>query len=1137
MKKIILVAGFCLISLMLFAGVGHRTITFNDAARTGGFGSGGGAGRQIQSEIYYPAATTADNVPITGSNYPVIVFGHGFSMTWDAYDNIWTDLVNKGYVVVLPRTEGGLSPTHMELGKDLAIIAAKMQILNTTSSSFFFGKLINKTALMGHSMGGGAAYLAPTYAGANIATIVTLAAANSTPAATSSIVQAALISIPNLLFVGQNDCVAPPATHQNLIYNALSSAYKTEITITGAAHCEFANFNSSCSFGQSTCSPTPAISGAQQKDVLNDHLSLWLGYYLKGNCADALTFQDSLATSNRTTFRQSAPFLPISFSATITNSTCSQPNGNAIIIATGGVAPLTYLWNNGQPTSNLSNVGPGAYTLTTTDANLCASTYNVTITTTTSNLTATAAVTNNNCSATSIGSIIVSPTLGTAPYTYSWTGSPITTNSRTNLPAGSYTCIVTDALGCSYNSVSTITNLSTLTSSATSTNVGCFGNATGSVTAQPANGNGPFSYAWTGYPTTTATLSNVPAGTYFCTITDANGCITTVNKTITQPPSLAITGAASNAICTSASGGAIANITGGTSPYTYLWSNGQTSLDLTNVTAGNYSLTATDANACAQLFQVVVGTSASDLTASSSVVNNNCSASATGSATVTASLGTAPYTYAWSGSTITDATRTSLSAGAYSCTITDANGCTFLISATIGNSNLLSSTATTEPASCFGASSGSASVTVTAGVSPYTYLWTGNTSTANSISNVSAGVYMCTITDNVGCVSIASATVSQPNSAISTTLTIIPSSCTAPNGGASSTSIGGNQPYTYLWTNGQTTANLINVSAGAYTLTVTDANACQHIENVVIASNSNLSATSIEVDNSCATTTNGSITINPTLGTSPYSYTWTGSPSIASIRNNLSAGIYTCTVSDANGCTFLISDTIVTISNLSATASAQNVTCFGQSNGIVTVIAANGPAPYSYNWTGIQVTANILSNVGAGTYVCTITDAAGCTAQATSSITQPTPIVLSGMVNNFTGSISTISSGGTAPYSYLWSNGASTQNLNNLADGIYTQTVTDANGCSSNQMFTVAITNGLENENAQSTSIYPNPFENIFTINTNENATWTLTDLNGKIILFGNENIVNTSELSIGIYLLILTNSTENSMTLKVQKQ
>ena len=265
MKKIILLA------LVLFAAlhvssqttsIGHRTVTFNDATRTGGYGSGGGAGRQIQTEIYYPssAAADGDSTAFATGQYPLLIFGHGFVMAWSSYDNVWKDLVPQGYIICFPRTEGGTSPSHTDFGKDLALIQSKMMGLNTVSSSAFFNHVINKTAIMGHSMGGGSSFLACS---GNTAptTMVTFAAANTNP---SSIAAAQQVTIPTLVIAGQNDCVAPPAAHQDSMYLKTASSCKAEITIKGAAHCEFANTSVTCSFGEGTCSPQPTINAATQ---------------------------------------------------------------------------------------------------------------------------------------------------------------------------------------------------------------------------------------------------------------------------------------------------------------------------------------------------------------------------------------------------------------------------------------------------------------------------------------------------------------------------------------------------------------------------------------------------------------------------------------------------------------------------------------------------------------------------------------------------------------------------------------------------------------------------------------------------------------------------------------------------------
>jgi pimeloyl-ACP methyl ester carboxylesterase len=275
--------------------IGHRTITFNDATRTGGFGSGGGAGRQIQTEIYYPssAATDGDTTMIASGQYPIIIFGHGFVMGWSSYDNIWKDLVPQGYILCFPRTEGGASPSHADFGKDMALIQTKMLALNTLSTSPLFNTMTNKAAIMGHSMGGGAAFLACS---GNVAptTMVTFAAANTNP---SSINAALQVTIPVLVIAGQNDCVAPPSTNQDSMYVKSASTDKAEIKIKGAGHCGFANTNAACMFGQGTCSPQPTISDVQQKTISSIYYSYWLKYWLKNDCQSWNSFLDSVNTA------------------------------------------------------------------------------------------------------------------------------------------------------------------------------------------------------------------------------------------------------------------------------------------------------------------------------------------------------------------------------------------------------------------------------------------------------------------------------------------------------------------------------------------------------------------------------------------------------------------------------------------------------------------------------------------------------------------------------------------------------------------------------------------------------------------------------------------------------------------------
>lgn len=270
--------------------IGHLTTTIIDSSRNN---------RTISLEAYYPSTASGNNTPISNGIFPIIAFGHGFVMSWSAYQNFWEALVPEGYIVVFPTTESGFSPNHSEFGKDLKFMITNLQS-NGLGSIISSSNINNKSAIMGHSMGGGSSFLASEN-NSNITTMVSFAAANTNP---SSINAAKNISIPTLIVSGSNDCVAPPQQHQDLMYDSCSSAYKTQVYIKGGSHCFFANTNVNCSFGESTCSPSPTITRLEQQKTTNDFIKLWLSYYLKSNCLDAEAFQDSLNQSPRITFRQ-----------------------------------------------------------------------------------------------------------------------------------------------------------------------------------------------------------------------------------------------------------------------------------------------------------------------------------------------------------------------------------------------------------------------------------------------------------------------------------------------------------------------------------------------------------------------------------------------------------------------------------------------------------------------------------------------------------------------------------------------------------------------------------------------------------------------------------------------------------------
>ncbi len=274
--------------------VGHKSTAYLDPAR---------ANRQIDCEIYYPATAAGDNqpfVPTSEGKFPVIVFGHGFVMAWSAYQNIWENLVPQGFILVFPRTEGNIAPSHEQFGKDLAFMVNKMGSENLLTSSFFFDRVAPLKAVMGHSMGGGAAFLAAAQ-NPDISAILTLAPAETNP---SAIAAAGNLTIPALILSGANDCVTAPATNTLPMYEALQSSCKTLVNIIGASHCQMADSNFFCGVGEGTCSPAPTIDRDQQHIVINRYIGKWLKNNLKADCPSGISFDSTIAADNGVTFQK-----------------------------------------------------------------------------------------------------------------------------------------------------------------------------------------------------------------------------------------------------------------------------------------------------------------------------------------------------------------------------------------------------------------------------------------------------------------------------------------------------------------------------------------------------------------------------------------------------------------------------------------------------------------------------------------------------------------------------------------------------------------------------------------------------------------------------------------------------------------
>ncbi|MCU0433034.1 MAG: PKD domain-containing protein [Bacteroidia bacterium] len=778
--------------------------------------------------------------------------------------------------------------------------------------------------------------------------------------------------------------------------------------------------------------------------------------------------------STRTITINQPPALALTTSSTST--TCGNNNGSVTVSSTGGTGVVNFLWTPGNyTTATVSNLAAGSYVVTATDANGCTATATVTVNNS-SAIASTQTSVNVLCNGNTTGSATINVTGNNGTVTYVWSPNVSTTNSASNLAAGTYVVTATDATGCVTSQTIIITQPTALTNTFTQSNVLCNGGNTGSATVTAAGGTPGYTFSWSPAVTNTTSgntnsATGLAAGTYVCTITDLNGCISTRTITITQPPALALTTSSTSTTCGNNNGSVTVSSTGGTGVVNFLWTPGNyTTATVSNLAAGSYVVTATDANGCSATATVTVNSS-SAIASTQTSVNVLCNGNTTGSATINVTGNNGPVTYVWAPNVSTTNSASNLAAGTYVVTATDATGCPTSQTIVITQPTALTNTFTQSNVLCNGGNTGSATVTAAGGTPGYTFVWspavTNTTSgSSNTATGLGAGTYVCTITDLNGCISTQTITITQPT-AISLSVNTVPSTCGNPNGSITATASGGTGTLNYLWTPGNyTTATVNNLSAGPYTVVVTDANNCTA---TAIGTINNLGSPSINVtaftNVSCFNGSDGTALSLASGGTGPLSCLWSNGDSTWAI-SNLPAGSYVVTVTDANNCTDTASVTISQPVQLTSVHTATSVSCFGGSNATATVTGSGGTGAYTFSWNPAVTNSssgnsNTATALAAGSYVCTITDANNCTATETVIITQPTALASQLAATDATcnagcnGTLSATISGGTPGYTYNWSSGCTTANCSNICAGTYTLTATDSLGCTITDSITV----------------------------------------------------------------------------------
>jgi len=744
--------------------------------------------------------------------------------------------------------------------------------------------------------------------------------------------------------------------------------------------------------------------------------------------------------------------------SSITNTSCHGIcDGEASLTVSGGTPPYSYNWSGGNSPAGSSNNGlcPGNYNVTVTDANGCDTIVSVTITEPpqlTSSITDTI---NASCYASCNGFAVVTPSGGTSPYTYNWSGGLTPSDSiATGLCAGSYGVTVTDANGCTTTDSVSITEPPILTANVTDTvDVSCNGVCDGSATVTPSGGTMPYSYSWDN-GSTDSTASGLCAGPHQVTVTDANNCDTVLSMMISQPPGL--TTSITDTTHVSCNGGCDASATvtpsGGTAPYAYQWSSGANQTDSTNVAlcAGTIYVTVEDANQCQSTGTVVIDEPDS-LALQLTGTAPTCYGDTNGAVDLTVNGGTSTYDYIWSsGDTTQD--LTSIKAGTYDVTVADSQSCTDTASITLQQPDSLAIQASVTDVACGGGSNGVIDLTVSGSTAPYAFAWSNNDSTED-ISGLTAGSYTVTVVSDDGCQKVGQWSVQQSGQLSVSLDTTIDVSCYNSQDGEVQVQVtGGTTPYDFQWSNQADTQNLVGVGAGNYSLTVTDDSGCTSSLTAQVSQPDSLvidTSTSIEPI-TCYGNCNGEITLGVSGGTHPYNYNWSNNANDSTITS-LCAASYTVTVSDANGCQLQQMFSITEPDSLDIAISSNDITCHGNNDGQATVSVTGGITPYSYNWSN-GGTNDTIDSLGVGTYSVTVTDSNQCTKIASVSIQQPSPLAItfstySTECDTPTGGVAADVTGGNGSYSFNWSSGETMDSIAGKAAGNYALTVTDSTGC------------------------------------------------------------------------------------------
>ncbi len=739
----------------------------------------------------------------------------------------------------------------------------------------------------------------------------------------------------------------------------------------------------------------------------------------------------------------------------IVDASCSDSNdGSATINAIGGSGNYMYNWDNGETNATAVMLSSGQHSVTVTDDSNAEIVESVTIGAPTPLEPSIIFQNDAICNGEMSGSAELASAGGTPGYFYNW-GNGITGAIQNNLAAGNYLVTVSDLNDCTVDISVVIGQPDPIQIDILMIDEPtCNGDADGIITVEATGGNGGFVFNWLdgiGIPAD-GILSSIPAGDYQVEVIDDQGCTNQTTITLGEPEAVTSTVSGTDVLCFEGNDGtATAEGAGGSGEFTYEWSNGGMGATQTELAVGTYSVTVTDSNNCTTVNSYEIFEPASAVEAGITIINQPNCGNQDGELSAFATGGIPNYTYLWNNDN-TSPVLTNIASGIYTITVTDQNGCTSENTITLEDNDGVTLAANdVENNTCFDNAEGTATISASGGTGMYSYNWS-NGGTNQTENNLPAGEYTITVTDEANCTGEITIEITEPD-AFQANETLVDITCNAiENGSIQLNPTGGTGELSYIWNTGDTTDGIADLIPGIFSVTITDSNNCtEEFEFVISEPDAIVTGTIDSGSPSCTGDMDGFISIDPSGGTGALTFIWSNG-STTTTADNLSAGDYSVSITDENNCEAVFGFTLDDATALSISTSFIPPTCSDGEDGSATLSPIGGSGDYSILWSTGDATLTV-ENLSAGSYSATVTDGNGCTTEAEIVINAPPEIDPNITSTNETsngandGTAMADPQNGLAPYTYLWSTGDTTQDIQDLAPGSYDVTITDANNC------------------------------------------------------------------------------------------